>query len=111
MSDKYILDENGIAVEEPNLMAWGRWMASSDRNIARVTLGDVLVSTVFLGLDHGWGGPPVLFETMIFGGPHSDYQQRYTTRTEALMGHKRAFDRVRAAQRETETTKREENPC
>lgn len=34
---------------------------------------------------------------MIFGGEHNNYQERYHTRTEALMGHKRAFEMVRAS--------------
>ena len=54
--------------------------------------GNVVVSTVFLGIDHCMtGGPPVLFETMIFGGVHADYQERYTTYADALEGHARAL--------------------
>jgi hypothetical protein len=48
---------------------------------------EVSVSTVFLGIDHGFRcdrGLPVLWETMIFGGPHDGYQNRYTSRTDAL---------------------------
>lgn len=48
------------------------------------------VSTVFLGLDHRFygQGPPILFETMIFGGwTFSDYQQRYSTWGQAESGH------------------------
>ena len=38
------------------------------RRVAQNYVGDVHVSTVFLPIDHGWGeGPPVLFETMVFG--------------------------------------------
>lgn len=55
------------------------------------------VSTVFLGLDHGWGdGPPILFETMTFGGPHDGDCERYSTWNEAVVGHERA---VRDAKR------------
>lgn len=35
-----------------------------------------------------------LFETMIFGGPSGDHQERYATRAEALEGHKRAVHRA-----------------
>jgi len=46
------------------------------------------VSTVFLGLDHAFGdGPPVLFETMVFGGPLDGEQDRYCTWDEAVAGH------------------------
>lgn len=49
---------------------------------------DVRVSTVFLPIDHGYGdGPPVLWETMIFGGEHDQYQDRYTSRDDAEIGH------------------------
>lgn len=53
----------------------------------------IVVSTVWLGLDHRWGyGPPLIYETMIFGGRFEDdeYQVRYSTREEALAGHKHA---------------------
>jgi len=47
------------------------------------------VSTVFLGLDHSFepDGPPVLWETMVFGGPEGDFQCRYATAVEARAGH------------------------
>lgn len=49
----------------------------------------VIVSTVFLCHDHRWfePGPPIVFETMIFGGPHDEYQARYCTIEEAREGH------------------------
>jgi hypothetical protein len=51
----------------------------------------VEVSTVFLGLDHAWGkGPPMLFETMIFGGEHDQYQERCSTWEQAEEMHRRA---------------------
>jgi hypothetical protein len=54
-------------------------------------LGDV--STVWLGLDHGYPAPwgnderPVIFETMVFGGPLAGEMVRYTSREEAKFGH------------------------
>lgn len=46
------------------------------------------VSTVFLGIDHGYGNsPPVLFETIIFNGPFDGAQRRYYTWDEAVAGH------------------------
>lgn len=63
-------------------------------------LGMVRVSTVFLGIDHNWGrGPPVLWETMIFGGPHDEFQERYSSHESAVAGHARA---VRIARGEIE---------
>jgi len=53
--------------------------------------GKVFVSTIFLGIDHNFGGgKPLVFETMIFGGKHDLYQERYSTYEEAIEGHKRA---------------------
>lgn len=92
----YILDADGFPVEEPDVLKWGRWFESAtadqSRMLAKTRLpGDVLVSTVFLGLDHQWGdGLPLLFETMIFNGNEDGYQARYCSREEALRGHERA---------------------
>ncbi len=59
---------------------------------------DVLVSTVWLGWDHsmGMGGPPLIFETMVFGLPKWDgYTDRYSTEAEAIEGHERVLAEVR----------------
>ena len=56
-----------------------------------------MVSTVFLGLDHNWnGGPPILFETMVFGGPHNEYQERYATWDQAEKDHDRVVEALKA---------------
>lgn len=93
MSNRYILDESNNPVECPDLMVWARWMETADRHVATDVLpGGVKVSTVFLGLDHGWEEAlPVLWETMIFGGPNSQYQDRYTSREDAVAGHAKAL--------------------
>ena len=71
-----------------NLTEWGQWFQQGKRKVARHRKARTVVSTVFLGLDHGYcGGPPILFETMIFGGPHDQYQERYCTWDEAVRGH------------------------
>jgi hypothetical protein len=59
---------------------------------------DEEVSTVWLGLDHRFAdeGPPLIFETMVFGGPLDQEQERYTNEIAALAGH----DRWVAAARE-----------
>jgi hypothetical protein len=66
----YILDDNHETVVV-DLMTWGRWLedrGNLDKRVVAQTETELYwVSTVFLGLDHGWGnGPPVLFETMVF---------------------------------------------
>lgn len=93
MTDRYILNDAGEPVPEPDLYAWGKWYDEHDRHVGADQFGPVRVSTVFLGLDHKFSidaGPPVLWETMIFGGPHDQYQERYRSRTDALSGHARA---------------------
>jgi hypothetical protein len=58
--------------------------------IASDHVGDAWVSTVWLGIDHSsWDGPPIIFETMIFGGPNDGFQARYATKEAALTGHRR----------------------
>lgn len=97
MIDKYILDEKGNAVPEPDLMKWGKWLQTAKRHVGLTKLPKKFgrsVSTVFLGLDHSFSFEaqvePVLWETMIFGGPQDQYQDRYTSKEEALEGHKTA---------------------
>lgn len=62
----------------------------------------IFAATVFLGLDYGYvyGGPPILFETMIFFPGHPDldqWQDRYATEDEARAGHEVAVALVQAA--------------
>lgn len=47
------------------------------------------VSTVWLGLDHNfWGdGPPLIFETMVFGGEENGATWRWPTKEKAIEGH------------------------
>jgi len=67
-----------------------------ERERLRSTVGDVEVSTVWLGLNHQWGdGPPLIFETMVFGGNLDQEQSRYSTRDQAHTGHEQTVARVR----------------
>ena len=87
---QYILNAELVPVPCDDIVAWGKWFEKADRTMAsNKTRGGVLVSTVFLGLDHGFtsAGPPVLWETMIFGGPLDEYQLRYCTYADAMAGH------------------------
>lgn len=82
------------------LMSWAQWFESANRHVATDVVGPtagIRVSTVFLGLDHSFsGGPPLIFETMIFGGPNDGYQNRYSTWDEAVAGHKSAIELAQA---------------
>jgi hypothetical protein len=46
-------------------------------------------------MDHGFGqyDAPVVFETLVFGGPLADEMERYATYGAALIGHKRMVER------------------
>jgi hypothetical protein len=74
------LDEWSQAYEDPAL-----------RRVGLTECGEgVTVSTVWLGLDHNLSGkgPPLIFETMIFGAQgYRDEQWRYATEQEARTGH------------------------
>jgi hypothetical protein len=91
MMDNYILVD-GKPVIEPDIQKWGQWLKTADRILKQDTIGNVQISTVFLGMNYNFGyGPPVLWETMIFGGVHDRYQGRYTSREGALEGHAMAI--------------------
>jgi hypothetical protein len=62
-------------------------------------IGQSRISTVFLSMDHSLAGligdgTPVLFETMVFGAEHDEYQERYHTYDEAEEGHRRICEMV-----------------
>lgn len=65
------------------------------RRVAWTEIGEgktmVRVSTVLIGLNMNYSdiGPPIIFETMIFG-PDNFAQERYATKEAALAGHDRA---------------------
>lgn len=93
----YILDESHNPICQPDLHKWAVWFETHERHVAQEVIGDVRVSTVFLGLDHNFGDDetPILFETMIFGGEHDQYQERFATWDEAMVGHQIALDLVK----------------
>jgi hypothetical protein len=88
MSYRYILDAKK-PVECEDLLTWAKWFETANRHVAVEERDGVRVSTVFLGHDHRFGGdgPPILFETMIFGGPNDQDQDWYSTWEEAEAGH------------------------
>ena len=88
----YYILKDGVPVPEPDLLKWSKWYKDVEaRLVAYTEIGDVKVSTVFDGVDHNlFGGAPILFATKIFGGEHDEYQERYHTLEEAMIGHERA---------------------
>jgi hypothetical protein len=87
-------------------LVWADMSADRDYKIVRQDLlpDGTMLSTVWLGLDHAWAGPPRIFETMRFSNegdgavlefpdPREDgtetEQLRYCTEEEALAHHDR----------------------
>lgn len=82
-------------VEERNMLRWAR-SRGGHKSLKRTYIGDIYVSTVFLGINHSFlDSLPVLFETMVFGGEHNHYQERYYTYKQAIHGHNTAVKMVR----------------
>ena len=96
MSEKFRRESQHIV----DLREWGQWFETANRDVAQTHIGEVRISTVFLGFDHSFGqGSPRLYETMIFGGPHDGYQDHYSSRIEAAAGHARAVALVEEKER------------
>lgn len=98
----YAILKGKEVVPVDNVEEWAKAFAGrvGDRILNHTTLEqdgkEILISTVFLGLNHGWGpGVNLWFETMIFGGEHDQYQDRYETYDEAIEGHKKAVELAR----------------
>lgn len=106
VSEWYILDGREVR-PAASYEEYFRWRDAQRGKHPRATfqvaaeeVNDVTVSTVFLGLDHGWGeGPPQVFETMTFdhrADPTCDqFCWRYTTLDEAEAGHKAVVVAIR----------------
>jgi hypothetical protein len=89
-------DRDGRPLGSPEV---GRLLEDVEaRTIDGTIIDGVKVSTVFLVIDHGFGadGPPVLYETMIFGGQYNGWCDRYTTEDDARFGHQMVVSALRA---------------
>lgn len=97
MSKRYILKGKTPIVCD-DLLTWAHFFEEGNRRVAETVVGGTRISTVFLGLDHSFGnGPPLLFETMIFGPEDSDYQTRCSTWAEAERQHAEAVEIAKRA--------------
>jgi hypothetical protein len=90
----------GTKVVECDLYEWAKFFESDDRILKQEYVknkdgGDMFVSTVFLGIDHGFfaaeSAKPIVFETMVFTYPEKEsvYELRCATYSEALRMHKK----------------------
>lgn len=105
----YILNEKGEVVVETDLLKWAEWFENTkNRVVIQNIVGEYEVSTIFLGLDHDFEdkGVPVLWETLVFENKLTEVKfgnrtkkvrltlnvgdtfRRYTSKVEALKGHK-----------------------
>lgn len=76
----YILDENDVPQEEPDIRKWGEWWGiASNRHVAVTEVGDQEICTDFIGIDD------IMWETMVF--PDAKEIRRYYTKAEAEAGH------------------------
>jgi hypothetical protein len=97
MGRYYILD--GHTPVQCSMMQWAKWFEDSDkRRVAYDVIGDHMVSTIFLGLDHGFDdeAPPLIFETMVFNGDESS-AARCSTWEQAVAQHAAACAKLWAA--------------
>lgn len=99
INEHWILE--GKTPKAVDLMTWAKWLESPDRIIKQTNVGDVKISTVFLGLDYSFSNEPdhepILYETMVFGGKLNDSQERYTTYDLAEAGHAKWVKKVEAS--------------
>lgn len=109
----YILKDK-IALPCADVTKWAEFMATEDRRVARTQYDNIIISTVFLGIDHRMGkkGDPILFETMIFedenyGSPvpfslsNNEFSiigdnRRYSFYAEAEEGHEKICGEVKS---------------
>jgi hypothetical protein len=90
----YILD--GHTPIACDMDTWGRQHGDEIHRVKWTEQGDVVISTVFLGLDHRFmgRGPPLLFETMYFVADESIDCVRYSSWDDAVAGHDAMVRRV-----------------
>jgi hypothetical protein len=103
----YTIDENGDAAYEPDTLVWATWFGLATQTgrlvLARYEDEDITLVTKFTGIDQrhaGEDGAPILWETYAFKDAESpaglwvSHCGRYTSKDEALEGHRRAVAAV-----------------
>lgn len=92
----HVINDQGEPEECDDVKQWALFMRDENRIVEQTMVGTVKVSTVFLGLDHSFtDGPPMLWETMVFGGFLDGEQDRYATLEDAKHGHGRMLAEVK----------------
>lgn len=86
VNECYILE--GTTPKPVSFLTWIQWFNPANRRVKCDSFGEILVSTVFFGINH------ILFETMILGGDFDGEMQRYSTYAEAENGHALMCEKV-----------------
>jgi hypothetical protein len=94
MNGQYILGgpDGRTPIKCESIEDWiekARSEGGADRRVGLDMICGVRISTVFLSFDHNWEdeGEPLLFETMIFGGPDDEKLWRCSTWEQAERQH------------------------
>ncbi len=92
MNIYWVEDKDGN-IEPSDIIGAAAWKAFNSGRVAADAAGDVVISTVFLGIAHGNAGTeedpkPILYESLVTDTGGEVEQQRYITRARALEGHK-----------------------
>lgn len=83
-----------------SIAQWGELLTDEYKRVVYDQIGDVKVSTVWLGIDHSFGADvPIIFETMIFGGEYDSHLRRYATEADAIKGHAEAVEDLKIGMR------------
>jgi len=102
LTKMYVLDGH-VPRLATSLKEWSASFTETKRRVGLYVFKDppIAISTIFLGIDHRFAGtgPPILFETMIFGNnlPEElqDYQRRCCTWEEAEKQHLTALREIK----------------
>ena len=96
----YVLDKRGNPRPARSMAEYMEFKGDHSRSVIALDVFEdfARVSTVFTGINYNFmEGPPLVFETMIFGGKYNLSDWRASTRRGALANHQRAVALVRAA--------------
>jgi hypothetical protein len=105
MSYTYVLNADHSVERMDDVVEWENRFSNDNNVVSRTVYGEkpneVMVSTVFIGIDHRYGheeGLPLLFETMVFAKhiPSMDtYCERCSTYTQAKEQHAKVCELVK----------------
>jgi len=91
LAEYYKLDYATLRTTPCDMDEWAKAFKDKRRHLWHTTneKTGVYVSTVFLGMNHQYtpGGPPDIFETMVFNGAHDSDCWRCATHSEAQFRH------------------------